>query len=144
MVSDPAPGLTLPAGPVDGLRFPSEPSLNELPVLDPGPLGDLLELGGSPELVQELITLYREDVPLRLSALAKAVEAGDLLLMAAEAHQLKGSLGNLGLVRFADLAARIEDRARGGRLDGVPELFGQLPAEHDAALSALVEAFPLV
>lgn len=116
--------------------------MNELPVLDPQPLRDLLELGASPALVQELISLYQEDVPVRVGLLQSALCARDGGQVAQEAHQLKGALGNLGLVRFAGQAAHAEILARQGRLEELIPLVEALPTAYREALAALKAAFP--
>lgn len=86
--------------------------------------------------------MYQEDVPTRLALLRSALAARDSAQTLAEAHQLKGSVGNLGLVQFADLAARIEAQAREGHLEQAPRLAEALPAAYQEALRALVAAFP--
>lgn len=116
--------------------------MNNLPVLDPRPLQDLLDLGAGPELVQELIVLLREDAPPRMEAVRRAVTAGDGALALQEAHQLKGALGNLGLVRFADLARQVEDLVREGRPEAAEGILPAFPAAYEEALVALQAAFP--
>lgn len=116
--------------------------MSDLPVLDPRLLRDLLEIGATMALIQELIGLYQEDVPTRLAMLKMALAAGDAEHTAAEAHQLKGALSNLGLVRFADLAARIESLVREGHMEAAPRLADCLSAAYDEALHALITTFP--
>lgn len=118
--------------------------MNEAPILDPRPLQDLLDLGAAGDLVQELIGLFQEDVPPRIGALQAAFEGGDLARMAAEAHQLKGALGNLGLARFAGVAAHLEAWARDSQSAGagVGDLVASLPGHYEAAAEALRSAFP--
>ncbi|MCE1204433.1 MAG: Hpt domain-containing protein [Holophagaceae bacterium] len=116
--------------------------MNDLPVLDPQPLRDLLDLGASPALVQELIALFQEDVPARLALLQRALCARDAQQTMMEAHQLKGALSNLGLVRFAESASRIEAQARRGQLDDLPLLVEALPKAYEDGLAALHSAFP--
>ncbi|WLT31164.1 Hpt domain-containing protein [Geothrix sp. PMB-07] len=116
--------------------------VSELPILDAEPLRDLLELGAEEGLVQELIGLYQEDVPPRMVALREGLAAGDLPRMLMEAHQMKGALSNLGLVRFAHMAARVEAEARAGHLVESPALIAALPAAFDEGLAAFREAFP--
>ena len=113
-----------------------------MPILDPGPLDDLLNLGGSPELVHELIDLFVEDVPVRLAILKTALDASDAPQAMMEAHQLKGALSNMGLVRFADLVSRIEAQAREGRLEQVPGMAEIFSAAFEEALHALNRAYP--
>ena len=114
----------------------------ELPILDPRPLQDLLDMGAGPELVQELVDLLKEDAPPRFATLREALGAGDGAGAVQEAHQLKGALGNLGLQRFADLAARIEAHARAEAFAPALELTALLPAAYEEALAALEAAFP--
>jgi HPt (histidine-containing phosphotransfer) domain-containing protein len=116
--------------------------LTDLPVLDPQPLRDLLDLGASLALVHELIALFKEDVPTRMALLKTAQGAWDAQQAMMEAHQLKGALSNLGLVRFADLASRIEIIARDGHLEQAPGLIEALPAAYGEALHALQVEFP--
>ena len=115
--------------------------MSEPPILDPQPLRGLLEIGAPPSLVQELIELYQEDVPNRLGRLEKALGLGDLAVVAAEAHTLKGALGSLGLQRFMDLTARLEAQARAGRLAETVALAQDLPAAYAAALQGLQGTF---
>jgi HPt (histidine-containing phosphotransfer) domain-containing protein len=124
-------------------RFP-EVTLSDLPVLDPKLLQDLLDLGAPQGLVQELIALFQEDVPERIAALRMALGSLDAGQTLQEAHQLKGALGNMGLVRFADMASRIEIHAREGHLEQAPVVADALSAAYDQALLALIEAFPEV
>jgi HPt (histidine-containing phosphotransfer) domain-containing protein len=116
--------------------------LSDLPILDPKLLQDLLDLGAPQGLVQELVALFSDDVPARIAALRMALGALDAGQTLQEAHQLKGALGNMGLVRFADLASRIEVQVREGRLEQVPVLAERLPAAYEEALLALNGAFP--
>ncbi len=116
--------------------------MSDLLILDPRPLRDLLDIGAGPELVQELIGLLKEDAPPRLASVQAALASGDAATVIQEAHQLKGALGNLGLQKFADLAAQIETHAREGRLDPARGLAGLLPAAYEEALVALESAFP--
>jgi len=119
-----------------------EAALSELPVLDPKLLQDLLNLGAPAGLVQELIALFQEDVPARIAALHMALGSLDARQTLQEAHQLKGSLASMGLVRFAALASRIEVLAREGHLEQAPPLAEALPAAYAEALLALNGAFP--
>jgi HPt (histidine-containing phosphotransfer) domain-containing protein len=119
-----------------------EPSLSDLPILDPQPLRDLLNLGGSAELIHELIALFQEDVPIRLAILKTALDGSDAPQVVMEAHQLKGALGNLGLARFAELASRIEAQAREGRLEQAVGMAEAMVASYEEGLHALNTAYP--
>lgn len=124
------------------MASPPESALDELPVLDPDRLRNLLEIGAEPSLIHELIAIFREDVPIRLAAIQAALRSSARETLHVEAHQLKGALGNMGLLRFADQARQIETLAGQGRLDLVPPLVAALPAASAEALEALAQAFP--
>lgn len=115
--------------------------MSDLPVLDPQPLRDLLEIGAMEGLVQELIELYREDVPGRVDLLNRAIGAGDVRRTMAESHGLKGALGNLGLVRFAGLVAALEGLAHEGRMEEARLLSAGLSTAFEEALGALSATF---
>ena len=115
-----------------------------LPVLDAQPLQDLLDLGAAPDLVTELVELLRLDVPARQAALRKALEDLDQESGVLEAHQLKGALGTMGLLRFSDLAGRIEAHLREGQWREARGLLEALPAAYQEALAALRATFPWV
>jgi len=122
--------------------FSLEPALSDLPILDPHPLQDLLEIGAGMEVVLELIGMLREDVPCRMANLKQALEVADVKQVMMEAHQLKGSLSNLGLVRFADLARLVEEQARTGSLVDASGWLAQMPLAYEEGLKALDEVFP--
>lgn len=115
--------------------------MSDLPILDPNQLGSLLDLGADLDLVQELVGLFVEDVPPRLASIQKALAEGIVDQVMEDAHHLKGSLGNMGLVRFADLARQMEDEARGGSLKSAPELLEAMLVAYQEGHAALREAF---
>lgn len=99
-------------------------------------------MGAGRELIQELIGLLKEDAPPRIEALRAALAAGDAGGVLQEAHQLKGALGNLGLVRIADLARTVEVLAREGMLASAGPAADALPEAYREALAALEAAHP--
>jgi HPt (histidine-containing phosphotransfer) domain-containing protein len=113
-----------------------------LPVLDPQPLQDLLEMGAEPGLVRELVGLLEVDAPARLTALRKALADEDKGVASPEAHQLKGALGTLGLMRFADLTRQLEEYLQEGRWNEARSLLETFPTAYEEALAALRSAFP--
>ena len=100
-------------------------------------------MGASSDLVQELVALYQDDVPKRMALLQAAVQAADASQAMSEAHQMKGALGNLGLLRFADLASRLEQCLKAGPPADVARLADALPAAFEEALRALLAEFPV-
>lgn len=117
-------------------------ALPSLPAFDPRQLQSLLDLGAEPGLVQELVGLLEADVPVRLEALDRALREEDAPRALEEAHHLKGSLGNMGLQRFADLARQVEDAARSARLVEAAPLVAAMPEAYREGLAALKAAFP--
>lgn len=113
-----------------------------LPVLDPHQLRSLLDLGAEPALIQELLDLFELDIPPRLVSLEAAVAAGDAAGIMEEAHHLSGSLGNMGLSRFADLARCLEEHGREGRMAEAAPLVAAMPQAYREARIALRETFP--
>jgi HPt (histidine-containing phosphotransfer) domain-containing protein len=81
----------------DGLL---EPVWNQAELLD--------RVDHDQELLRELLTIFKEDFPRTMQSLEAAVAAMDLKNSGALGHTLKGMLSNLGGMRAAAAAARIE------------------------------------
>jgi CheY-like chemotaxis protein len=73
-------------------------------------------LGGDEALLADLIRIFVDDAPPRLSALKAALDARDFTRLRAEAHALKGSAGALALKSLADAAGVLEQLAEQKRL----------------------------
>jgi len=99
-------------------------------------------MGVEQGLVGELIGLLEGDVPVRLASLRKALEASDQEAALPEAHQLKGALGTLGLLRFADLVRQLEEHLKEGHWQDARRRLETFPAAYAEALAALRSAFP--
>jgi signal transduction histidine kinase/CheY-like chemotaxis protein/HPt (histidine-containing phosphotransfer) domain-containing protein len=65
---------------------------------------------------RQVIALFIADAPLRIEAIANAIAAGDAKALAAAAHALKGSAGNIGAAALRDVADVLEAAA----LQGLP------------------------
>ena len=102
-----------------GWLAPSQAALEVAP--DPESPGDALEavrqmFGAKyPELVQ----LFLDDAPRRLTALASAVDAGDLTRVADCAHTLAGSAGAVGAEALSLSCKTLEMALRAGDDDGI-------------------------
>jgi len=90
--------------------------MSGLPVLDPATLDRLRALNepGEPDIVNELLTLFLDDAPARLAAVAAAQEAGDAQGLQRGAHGLKGAAANVGALRLQALCHRLEEVGRLG------------------------------
>ena len=82
----------------------------------------LIEIaGGEPsgperDLLARLLTSFTTKTPPALDRLAQLLRAGEVTAVQHQAHGLKGSASNLGIVALAGLLAEIEYEARAGRL----------------------------
>lgn len=113
-----------------------ESEMGDLPVLDPEIL-NMLVVPGDDSSLSELVDLFRSDGGSRLSALKAARANRDLRAVAAGAHTLKGSAGNLGGRRLAALLGRLEVAARNGETAQVDGLLPAVESAFGAFLSAL-------
>ncbi|WP_320041683.1 Hpt domain-containing protein [uncultured Desulfobacter sp.] len=57
-----------------------------------------------------------------LEKIRRGLKDSDAESISFAAHSIKGASGNLGFDRLSQVAANLETRARGGRLDGLEEL----------------------
>ncbi len=110
-----------------------------LSVIDERVLASLCELDndGDDDVLGELIDLFLEDAPVRLSRLKESVDQHDPNGLMQAAHSLKGSCGNLGARGMAALCANLELRARAGMLTGVEETCATLEREFAAVRDEL-------
>jgi HPt (histidine-containing phosphotransfer) domain-containing protein len=67
-----------------------------------------LQADGEPDLIVELIDLYLAGVPLRMTKMRDALRQRNWLQVKREAHNLRGSSGNLGAVGMAAICEEME------------------------------------
>jgi HPt (histidine-containing phosphotransfer) domain-containing protein len=60
------------------------------------------------DLIVELIDLYLQDAPARLAQIREATNNADWTMLKRAAHNLKGSSGNLGIGRVAEICGQLE------------------------------------
>jgi two-component system sensor histidine kinase BarA len=88
-------------------------ALSEAEALDPEILAGFRELGkGTDAVLVKLLTLFLSHAPSRRRALDDALAAGDLELVAVEAHALKSPSRNIGALALAQHCEAVEARAR--------------------------------
>jgi len=104
--------------------------------LDPAALERLRRYGG-PEMVGELITLYRQETPLRLAQAQQALAAGKFRDFADAMHGLRSSTGNLGARDIEALVLDLERHARQHQYDGLTAGLDQLAGLVDQLFSSL-------
>lgn len=92
----------------------------------------------NPALLQELVELFQESTPARLTELRQLLKRRDAKAMREVAHAINGTAGQLGAVRMAQTCASIETLARVGSLKGIRELLDQLDRDFARACSDLL------
>jgi PAS domain S-box-containing protein len=100
----------------------------------------LTRLEGDAELLDELIGLFLEDCPQRLTSVHDALARGDMEDLAQVAHTLKGAAGNLCAPLVQDAAKHLEAAARQGDVQAASDVFIRLEQEVtrlEAELTAL-------
>jgi CheY-like chemotaxis protein len=102
-----APGVGVAAPPGASIQPPRKRTEMPLPIVDPAGL-----FGSDSAQHRELVALFLEEVPRRLSALSTAAARGDHGQVARLAHTLAGSADSLGAARLAAACARLERLAR--------------------------------
>ena len=91
---------------------------------------ELLErVGGSHELLVEVIDLFLEDGPQLLSTIQEALARGDADGVRRGAHALKGSAGNFGASTLVAIAHQMEIHAAAGSPDALADLLQALKTE---------------
>jgi histidine phosphotransfer protein HptB len=112
---------------------------NGRPVLDSEALDELraCDEGGDGSLLRELVNIYFEDTPRRMTLLRQAFHAANTSAIAHEAHTLKGSCGQFGATTLAECFRELERLGREGSLAGVEELLARAEAEYPRVKSAL-------
>jgi HPt (histidine-containing phosphotransfer) domain-containing protein len=88
----------------------------------------------------DLVRVYLEDTPKAVAVLESAAAQGDRDGIIAPSHSLKSTSANLGAIRLAELAKRLEHGARSGELGGDPTvLVGELKRDYQQVAIALNE-----
>jgi HPt (histidine-containing phosphotransfer) domain-containing protein len=123
----PIPSPTLPGEPLDSERWAT--------------LKALEDATGS-GFLDEVVSLFVNDTPRRLSGLRDALAGGDAVAAERLAHSIKGSSSNIGAPHVAALAGELEGRLARGSFDGADELVARLAAELERARQALIEKVP--
>ena len=104
--------------------------------LDPVALERLFELGGA-VFVRQMIDLFLDFVPQKLSAAQAAECRGDSLEIQKAIHPLKSSSGNVGAVDLQELATRIEELAQEQPAARLSPLLRQFEAEFERVRTQL-------
>ncbi|MCW2619558.1 MAG: response regulator [Modestobacter sp.] len=99
---------------LDLLRSRTAPAGEPAPVQDMVEIDDLHDADLDAELMERLQEMYVDALPNRLSAISRGVRAGDPRAVAAAAHTLAGTSGQLGHPEVASICQAIASDARRG------------------------------
>jgi HPt (histidine-containing phosphotransfer) domain-containing protein len=87
--------------------------------------------------VKEIIGIYLEDVPERLTAMKSARDTDDRMLYIRSAHTIKGSSAHVGATEVQHLAAELEQTAKSESLAYLDASLAELESACRRARSAL-------
>lgn len=110
-----------------------------VPVLDETQLAQLRSLPGAtrPQLLDELVEIFRQDLPDSLRSLRQLAEQRDVGGLVTAAHRIAGSASSLGAEPFRAAALAVESAARGSDWAGLPGRLAALEREWERLRSAL-------
>lgn len=97
----------------------------------------LRQMGGDEAIFQDVLALFRKGWMELREAMPRALARGDVESVAAAAHRLKGSAGNLGAPLAWEAASRLESLARAGHRTDLGPLWLSLDAEIGRFLEAV-------
>jgi two-component system, sensor histidine kinase and response regulator len=95
---------------------------------------------GEPDKLARIVTLFIDDVPLRIDALRRAVERGEAQEVEETAHMLKGGSGYMGAARMVEICTKLQEAGISGDLSDAPELLDALGAEFERVCPVLEDA----
>jgi HPt (histidine-containing phosphotransfer) domain-containing protein len=102
-------------------------------------LGDYesLQVAGEPDLIVELIDLYVDDAPVRVSSMRESQAKGNWISVKQQAHSLRGSSGSTGALQMA-LTCRELEAASGDMCLEIEDLLSRLELELKHTLQILL------
>lgn len=103
----------------------------DLPIIDPDAIENLRALnpGDNDEFLREIIGIFLEDTPNRLTELTQSLADGDAGVFTRAAHSIKGSSSNVGAARLRAVAEKLEHTARKEGLGTVATTLTELNQE---------------
>jgi HPt (histidine-containing phosphotransfer) domain-containing protein len=99
---------------------------------------ELMErLDGDQALLADVIRIFLDDCPRRLTAIKAAVDQGDAVRIEAAAHALKGAAGNLSAAGLFEAAQTLERIGGEARLSAADPAWRRLAIEAAHVMDAL-------
>jgi len=115
----------------------SEPTTTTAPAVAFDRATLLARLDGDEALAADVIQLFLDDCPTRVSAIKAAVEAGDAEQIRSTAHALKGAAGSIAATGLFQAAQVLERIGAEGRIAAASAAWKQLAGAATLALDAL-------
>ena len=119
--------------------------MSESSAFNPAAIERLFKLGGQ-KFTLDMIEMFGSYGEKKLVEARQARQAGDLVKLAAAAHPLKSSAGNVGAVRVQELAAQVELFAEeqkaelaGAQLDELERAFAEAKTFLESEKTKLVK-----
>ena len=92
----------------------------------------LLErVGGDKDLLNEIIAMFIEDIPVQLEELKQGIKENDAAVMRGQGHKIKGASATVGAEAMRQAAHEIELAGTHGKLDSAPGLVAKLEQEFE-------------
>jgi HPt (histidine-containing phosphotransfer) domain-containing protein len=95
------------------------------------------QIGGSTELLREMIEIFRSVYPDDMRNIEESLRSGDPETVRRAVHRMKGSVSNFGKRRAYRLALEMEDEARKNDLSKMDRRLNELRKELDSLLVEL-------
>lgn len=106
--------------------------MSSLPVVDPEAIENLRAL--SPDdgdvFLKEILAIFIEDTPIRISDLHKSLDKNDLETFIRAAHSIKGSSSNVGAMQLRAISESLEHHARKNGLVNAQPHIAQIEAAY--------------
>jgi HPt (histidine-containing phosphotransfer) domain-containing protein len=108
--------------------------------LQPETLQAIRELGGTSDLLEQLVRLYFETAPPLIAQLKAALAASDLDGIRNAAHSLKSGSANLGARDLSQMCSKLEAAARAGSIGADAPDAGAIEREYQQVRADLLAA----
>jgi HPt (histidine-containing phosphotransfer) domain-containing protein len=106
--------------------------------LQPEALQAIRDLGGTSNLLEQIVRLYFDTTPSLIANLKTALAASDLDGIRSAAHSLKSGSANLGARDLAQMCAKLEAAARTGSMGADAPDAGAIEREYQQVSAALL------
>ncbi len=107
--------------------------------IDPARIRELVAgAAGYNGVLDEVVTVFLEEVPAMLATAAQAIRAQDGAALAATAHYLLTSIDTIGAIRMRDPCSRLQMLGKLGGLETAQEALAALAREFDVAKAELL------